>query len=121
MVQLAHEVRKIDLQRMQPRPQLDHVQAALPTLDLADGGLTPAKPDGQIRLTQALRFPAAPEHAQEDVVVTGVDRLDHGDLSRATLDRMPPYSESESMARRSARPCAFRLVFRPDSHRMNAL
>lgn len=98
LVQLPHEGLEVDFQGQQPGPEFEDVQPALTPLDLADRALSLPEADSEVGLTKATCLAAAAQHDQKDFVVPGVERLEHGGLSWATVAALGAYSESESKA-----------------------
>lgn len=94
-VQRTNKSQEADVQRSDPIPQLNDVQAPLASLDLANRCLTLAEQDGKVGLPQPLPLAQAPEHVQEDGVVSAVESLTHENLSGDTLRDGQQYSERE--------------------------
>lgn len=105
-VQRTNKSQEADVQRSDPIPQLNDVQAPLASLDLADRCLTLAQQDSKVSLPQPLTLAQAPEHVQEDGVVSAVESLTHENLSGDTLRDGQQYSEREFISRRRARRSA---------------
>lgn len=78
VVELRHECEEVDVQGVQPRPELDHIEAPHPAFNLADCCLVAAKPLRKVGLTQPLPLPAGSQQFQEFFVVPGVQGLEHG-------------------------------------------
>lgn len=105
-VQRSNKSQEADVQRSYPVSQLNDVEAPLASLDLADRCLTLAQQDGKVGLPQPLPLAQAPEHVQEDGVVSAVESLAHENLSGDTLRDRPEYSEREFISQRRARRSA---------------
>ena len=82
LIEFLHEGNEIDVQREEPRAQLDDIELPVPALDLADRRLSSPDALGQVPLTQLQYLAMAPEQLQKYFVVAAVERLEHGDPSR---------------------------------------
>lgn len=96
LIEFLHEGNEIDVQREEPRAQLDDIELPVPALDLADRRLAPPNAQRQVPLTQLQCLAVASEQVQKDFVVAAIERLEHGNPSLPTLARVCAYSEWES-------------------------
>jgi hypothetical protein len=80
LIQSAHKFDEIDIQGRQPRPQLDDVQPTLAPLYFADRGLIATETTRHISLPELDGLSVATQQLEEDLVVTTVQGLEHGDL-----------------------------------------
>ena len=104
LIEFLHEGNEVDVQREEPRAQLDDIELPVPALDLADGRLSSPNTLRQVPLTQLQCLATASEQLQKDFVVAAIERLEHGDPSLPTLARVCPYSEWESNPRHGTHP-----------------
>ncbi len=77
-MQLTDELDEVNLEREKPVTQLDDIEPAFATLDLAYESLIATEAVSQVGLTHALAQTCKLKLFQEDFVVTGVQSLGHG-------------------------------------------
>jgi len=104
LIEFLHEGNEVDIQREEPRAQLDDIELPVPALDFTDGRLSSPNTLRQVPLTQLQCLAVASEQLQKDFVVAAIERLEHGDPSLPTLARVCPYSEWESNPRHGTHP-----------------
>ena len=77
-VEFLHEGDEVHVDRVQPRAQLDDVQAPFAALDFADHALILAQAIADVRLTQTPEPAVVPQQSQEYLVLRRMYGLVHG-------------------------------------------